>query len=58
MTKEGKFTIEDIADIAKAKYPKEMSRDIDGDYHDCNEYKRESFAIGMMTAFKLADKFE
>ena len=52
MTKEGKFTIEDIADIAKAKYPKEMSRDIDGDYHDCNEYKRESFAIGMMTAFK------
>ena len=58
MTKEGNFTIEDIADIAKAKYPKEISRDIDGDYYDSNEYRRESFAIGMMTAFKLAEKFE
>ena len=49
--------MEDIVDIAKARYPIQTVRDIDGDYYDANKNERQSFGIGMMTAFKLSKTF-
>ena len=57
MTKDGKFTIEDIKELTNATYPKQSARDIDGDWYDPNKYNRVAYANGLLLAFKISETF-
>ena len=45
-----------VLELANKAYPKEIYKDMDGDWYDTNEYKRMAYAEGLIRGLELASE--